>query len=65
MDFKEYLINTCPVDLSVIAARMWPNNAASKIYMSMKLNGKRPWTEKDNLLAKKVINELGEELKAL
>lgn len=65
MDYKEYLINTCPIDLSLIASKMWPSNSSAKIYLSMKLNGKRPWTEKDNLLAKKVINEIGHELKDL
>ena len=62
MDFKEYLINSCPVDLSLIASNMWPKNAAAKTYLSMKLNNKRPWTEKDNALAKKVINEIGYEM---
>ena len=65
MDFKEYLRTSCPVDLAIIAAKMWPTNAAAKTYLSMKLNDKRPWTEKDNALAKKVLNEIGIELSNL
>jgi len=59
MTVEEYL-RTGPVDLSYIAERMWPNNKNSKVYMSMKLNGKRPFTRKDAENALKVITELSQ-----
>lgn len=62
MDFKEYIIERCPIDKAFIAEKMWPTNKAAKSYLSKKLNGERPWNEKDNALAQKVINELGEVL---
>lgn len=65
MDFKEYLTTVCPVDKAYIANRMWPENKAAKSYLSKKLSGERPWTEKDNDLAKRVINEIGIELSKL
>jgi len=65
MDYKDYLINHSPIELSYIAGKMWPENKAAKSYLSKKLSGERPWTEKDNALAKKVINELGDELSKL
>jgi hypothetical protein len=65
MDFKEYILNDCPIEKSVIAERMWPTNKAAKSYLSKKLSGERSWTDKDNALAKKVVNELGIELSLL
>jgi len=66
MDYKEYLLNQSAINLAYIASKMWPTNKNAKSYLSTKLNDKgRPWTEKDNELAKKVINELGSELAAL
>lgn len=62
MDFKEYILTVCPVDKAFVAERMWPTNKAAKSYLSKKLSGERSWTDKDNELAKKVINEIGEEL---
>jgi hypothetical protein len=65
MDFKEYINKQCPIDKAFIAERMWPTNKGAKSYLSKKLSGERPWTEKDNDLAKKVINEYGHELTRL
>jgi hypothetical protein len=65
MDFKEYIINQCPIDKAFIAERMWPTNKGAKSYLSKKLSGERPWTEKDNALAKQVINDFGIELSKL
>lgn len=64
MDFKDYLLNECPIDLSIIAGKMWPTNKNAKSYLSMKLNDNagRTWTAKDNALAQRVINDMGEEL---
>lgn len=67
MDYKEYLLNQSAINLAYIAGKMWPTNKSAKTYLSMKLNdnGGRTWTTKDNDLAKRAINELGEELKNL
>jgi len=65
MDFKQYLIDQTDVQLHAIASRMWPNNKNAKVYLSMKLKGDRPWTAKDNELAKKALNDLGAHLSSL
>jgi hypothetical protein len=68
MDYKEYLLNQSAVNLQYIAQKMWPTNKNAKSYLSTKLNGtdpKRPWTEKDNQLAKAALNELGIHLTGL
>lgn len=67
MDFKKYIIEQTAVDLGYIARKMWPDNKSAKTYLSRKLNGTdgRTWTQKDNELAKRVLNELGIELAKL
>ena len=58
MSVQEYL-KGCPIDLSYIASLMWPNNASAKVYLSKKLNGDRPFTEKDKSLAIKALKQIG------
>jgi hypothetical protein len=68
MDYKEYLLTQSAVNLAYIAQKMWPTNTNAKAYLSRKLNGadpKRPWTEKDNQLAKQALNDLGVHLAGL
>lgn len=63
MDYKEFLLNQSAINLAYIAKKMWPTNKNAMSYLSTKLNGSNPqrqWTEKDNQLAKKAINDLGD-----
>lgn len=62
MNLKDYLIEQKEIKLSFIAESMWPTNKGAKGYLSKKLNGDLPWTEKDNEMAKRVLIELGEKL---
>jgi hypothetical protein len=62
MDYKQYLIDQKDLQLSAIANRMWKNNKNAKVYLSMKLKGDRPWTEKDNITAHAALVELGKVL---
>lgn len=59
MDFKEYLLKQKDFYLSALAFRMWPANKSADTYLSVKLSGKRPFTEKDEDLARKALKELG------
>lgn len=64
-DYKEYILKQDAITLTYIAAKMWPSNKNSRSYLSTKLNDadpKRPWTDADNVKAKEVIRELGEQL---
>lgn len=54
MTVEEYL-KTGPIDKQFIAKKMWPKNKNAKVYLSMKLNGERPFTKKD---AKKALDVL-------
>lgn len=65
MELREYLKTKCPVDLDYIAKKMWPANSNAKVYLSMKINGKRPWTSKDEDNARSVLHALGIELSKL
>ena len=66
MDYKEYLLKQDAINLAYIASKMWPTNKGAKSYLSTKLSDYgRPWTDKDNELAKKALNELGNELASL
>lgn len=65
MKAMEYLKNSRAINASVIAEKMWPTNKTAKSYMSRKLNGERPWTDKDEQLAIKVLHDLGVELTSL
>ncbi|KIO75600.1 hypothetical protein TH53_19880 [Pedobacter lusitanus] len=64
MTVEEYL-RTGPVDLSYVAQRMWPDNKNAKVYMSMKLNGKRPFTKKDAESAIEVLKSLSDNISNL
>ena len=59
MDFKEYLLTQKDFMLSALASRMWPDNKSADTYLSVKLSGKRPFTEKDEQLARKALQDLG------
>lgn len=65
MTAMEYLKSSRAINASAIAEKMWPSNKTAKSYMSRKLNGERPWTDKDEQLAIKVLHELGVELTSL
>ena len=65
MKAKDLLLNEPAINASVIANKMWPTNKSAKTYMSRKLNGDRPWTDKDEQKAIEVLNELAERIKAL
>lgn len=64
MTAKDY-IKSGPIDLTYIAGKMWPGNKNAQVYLSMKLNDKRPWTEKDEKNASKILHDLGTELNDL
>lgn len=61
MTAEEYL-KQGPIDLKYVAEKMWPENKNAKVYMSMKLNGKRPWTKGDEEKASNILAELGKDL---
>lgn len=63
MKAKDFLKNDTSVNAKYIADKMWPTNKAAKVYLSQKLNGVRPWTENDEIEAKKMLNELADKLK--
>lgn len=65
MKAKEFLTNEPSVNASAIANKMWPTNKSAKTYMSRKLSGDRPWTEKDEAKALEVLNELADRIKSL
>lgn len=65
MKVKEFLTNDPFVNLKHVAREMWPNNKASDTYISKKLNGALPWTEKDEAKAKKVLKRLSEQISNL
>lgn len=58
MTVEEFL-KSGPIDKKYIAEKMWPDNENAKVYLSMKLNGKRPFTAKDAEKALAVLKELG------
>ena len=65
MKAKDFLTNEPTVSLGYVAKKMWPTNRRAENYLYLKLNGKdpkRPWTEKDEELACKVLYELGVDL---
>jgi hypothetical protein len=64
MTVMEFL-KTSPIDQKYIADRMWPKNKNAKVYLSMKLSGIRPFTQKDADLAMKVLKELGVKISEL
>lgn len=57
MTVEEYL-KTGPIDKQFIAKKMWPKNNNAKVYLSMKLNGERPFTKKDAENALEVLKKL-------
>lgn len=63
MKAKDFLINDPSINTGFIASEMWPTNRSAKTYMSRKLNGERPWTEKDEDKAKEVLNHLADRIK--
>ena len=65
MDYREYLTNQTELQLTAVAKLMWPKNKNAKVYLSMKLNGTRPWTNKDDHLAKDAIQQIADKLTAL
>ena len=65
MKAKDFLLNDSPVNLKYVAGKMWPTNKSADTYMSRKLNGDRPWTEKDEQKAIEVLNELADRIKSL
>ena len=61
MNAKEFLKVEKSLNLTAIAENMWPDNKAAKSYLTRKLSdsgSSRPWTESDEVLASKVLNEL-------
>lgn len=64
MTVEEYL-KACPIDLSYIASLMWPKNASAKVYLSKKLNGERPFTEKDKTLAIEALKQIRSEIASI
>lgn len=65
MTVKEYLLTTTDINLAELARKMWPTNKNAKSYLSRKLSGDRPFTDKDAVLARKVLIELGHKLLSL
>lgn len=65
MDYREYLTNQTELQLITVARLMWPKNKNANVYLSMKLNGTRPWTTKDDERAKEAIQQIAEKLTAL
>jgi hypothetical protein len=64
MSVEEYLKN-CPIDLRYIAGLMYPTNKAANSYLSKKLNGERPFTEKDAERAINALKSIGTDWKSL
>lgn len=62
MKIKEYLKTQRDVNTSTLASCMWPDNKTAYTYLSNKLNGKRKWTEKDEVNAKRCLHDLGDRL---
>ncbi|MGJ1499639.1 hypothetical protein ACR79R_20165 [Sphingobacterium spiritivorum] len=65
MKIKEFLTNGGAINLRYVAAKMWPTNKSADAYMSRKLNGDRPWTDKDERKAKQILNDLADLIKEL
>lgn len=66
MTVKEYLLTKNEaVSQAYIARKMWPENPTSKSYLSNKLAGRLPWTEKNEEDARKILHDLGIELSNL
>ena len=62
MDFKAYLIKQSALQLNSVARLMYPKNQAAHVYLSRKLNGNRPWTDKDNEKCRLALKKIAEEL---
>ncbi|GAB3881164.1 GIY-YIG nuclease family protein [Spirosoma agri] len=58
-DILDFLKSTRWLNIDWVANQMWPNNKSANTYLSRKLSGERPFTRKDALLAKDVLNKLG------
>lgn len=58
MDMKNYLSRERTLKLSEVAKRMWPASRNPEVLLSMKLNDKRPWTDKDNVKAEAAVRKI-------
>jgi Lon protease-like protein len=65
MDLKEFLISDKTLNRSELARRMWPSNKKPESYLSQKLTGMLPFTQKDAQRALKVLNEIAQDMNAL
>lgn len=62
MDLVNYLKVQTDLNLKEIAFKMWPKHKSANTYLSTKLNGGRPFTDKDKKKLRKILKELGLEL---
>jgi hypothetical protein len=67
MDIKTFLLESNEINLTAIAAAMWPKNKESRSYLSKKLNGldERSFTQKDEKKALEVLQDLAKRINNL
>lgn len=65
MTVEQYLKDKCPIDLKRVAALMYPSNLSANAYLSRKLNGARPFTQKDTLAAINALKSIGAEWESI
>ncbi|HLT86475.1 MAG TPA: hypothetical protein VKZ57_02730 [Sphingobacterium sp.] len=62
---KDFLVQHRWLNLKTLAHEIYPTNKSAETYLSRKLRGVRPWTEKDEIKAKKALIRIAKKLEKL